>query len=228
MTGELLPQIGRTMSFQVVARDNHAGAGGINTATATVVVDANSGPFAVTIPNTALAYMGNSVQNVTWNVASTTNAPVSAANVKISFSTDGGLTFPTVLLASTPNNGSANVTIPNVTTSTARIKVEAVGNIFFDISDANFSVTAVATTVSVSGQVFTPDGRGLRNAVVVMTDPLGASQTMLTDSFGAYQFNSVQTGQTYTMNVVSKRYRFTSQQVSVSTALSNVNFTGSE
>ena len=228
LVGELLPQIGRTMSFQVVARDNHAGAGGINTATATVIVDANSGPFAVTSPNTAVAYLGNSVQTITWNVASTTNATVNAANVKISFSTDGGQTFPTVLLASTPNNGSANVTIPNVTTATGRIKVEAVGNIFFDISDANFSVTAVAATVSVSGQVFTPDGRGLRNAVVVITDPLGGSQNVVTNSFGAYQFNSVQTGQTYTISVVSKHYRFLSQQVNVTSALTGVNFTGDE
>ena len=144
LTGELLPAITRTMNFQVVARDNRLNGGGINTATVQVMVDGNSGPFAVTAPNTGVTVNGNSQQTITWNNANTTSAPVNATHVKISLSTDGGQTFPTTLSASTPNNGSATVTIPNVQTSTARIKVEAVGNIFFDISDANFTINQVA------------------------------------------------------------------------------------
>ena len=56
-------------------------------------------------------------------------------------STDGGLTYPLVLAASTPNDGSEAVTIPEVLTTTARVKIEAVGNIFFDVSNTNFTVT---------------------------------------------------------------------------------------
>ena len=44
------------------------------------------------------------------------------------------------LIESTPNDGSQAVTIPNTATTTARIKVEAVGNIFFDISNTNFTI----------------------------------------------------------------------------------------
>ena len=40
--------------------------------------------------------------------------------------------------------GRRAVTIPNGNTTTARIKVEAVGNVFFDISDTNFTVNGVA------------------------------------------------------------------------------------
>ena len=76
-------------------------------------------------------------ENVTWNVAGTAGAAL-APNVKISLSTDGGLTYPTVLSATTPNDGSQVVTLPNINTATARIKVEAVGNYFFDVNDANF------------------------------------------------------------------------------------------
>lgn len=150
MTGEVLPSIGRTMNFQVVARDNRAAGGGINTATATVVVDANSGPFAVTAPNTGVTITGGSSTTVTWNVANTSSAPVNAANVKISLSTDGGQTFPTVLAASTANDGSESVTMPNITSSTSRIKVEAVGNIFYDISNVNFTLLAAGASPSPS------------------------------------------------------------------------------
>lgn len=159
LTGESLPQIGRTMTFQVVARDNRAGAGGISAATASVVVDGSSGPFVVTAPNTAVSFAGNALQTVTWNVANTTNAAVNASNVKISLSTDGGNTFPIVLAASVPNDGSESVTIPNVVTSAARIKISSASGIFFDISDANFSITAgnVISTHAVSD--FDGDGR---------------------------------------------------------------------
>jgi (2Fe-2S) ferredoxin len=164
LTGELLPAIARTMNFQVVARDNRPNAGGVSTATATVVVDAASGPFNITAPNTAATWAANSTQTVTWNVANTAAAPVNAANVKISLSTDGGLTFPTTLAASTPNDGSQTVTVPNIQTTQARIKIEAVGNIFFDISDANFAITAgVAAT---GPKPFDFDGDGKADASV--------------------------------------------------------------
>ena len=59
LTGELLPAITRTMVFQVVARDNRANGGGINTATSTVSVTSTAGPFAVTAPNTAVSIPAN-------------------------------------------------------------------------------------------------------------------------------------------------------------------------
>jgi hypothetical protein len=142
LTGELLPAIARTMTFQVVARDNRANGGGINTASSVVTVNGTAGPFAVTAPNTAVTVPALTNFNVTWNVNGTSAAPVSAANVKISLSTDGGTTFPTILAASTPNDGAESLLIPNTPTTTARIKVEAVGNIFFDISDTNFTITS--------------------------------------------------------------------------------------
>ena len=142
--GEILPITNRTLHFRVTARDNHAGAGGVANSTVQVTSTTTAGPFQVTQPNTAVSWQGGTNQTVTWSVAGTTSAPVSAANVKISLSTDGGVTFPTVLAASVPNNGSAQVGIPNSPTTTARIKVEAVGNIFFDVSDVNFTITAAA------------------------------------------------------------------------------------
>ena len=60
-------------------------------------------------------------------------------------STDGGKNFDRVLAASTPNDGSEAVVLPDAPTTHARIKIEAVGNYFFDTNDAEFTVTAADT-----------------------------------------------------------------------------------
>lgn len=145
---EALSSVSRTLNFRLTVRDNvpysstsPVTVGQTQYANMTVTVTNSSGPFAVTAPNTAVSWAGNSSQTITWNVASTTASPVSCANVKISISTDEGTTFST-LVASTANDGSEAVTIPNTPTTTARIKVEAVGNIFFDISNTNFTITS--------------------------------------------------------------------------------------
>lgn len=151
LKGETLPQVSRAIKFRLTVRDNKTGGGGVVTGgegcqggfTSTFQINtiSGTGPFIVTSPNGGENWANGTQQTVTWNVAGTDVTPISCSNVKISLSTDGGLTFPTVLIASTANTGSAIVTIPNITTANARIKVEAVGNIFFDISDADFIIS---------------------------------------------------------------------------------------
>ena len=149
-TAEELPRIGRSLNFRVMIRDNRAGGGGVNEDSLLLTVSGTSGPFLVTAPNTAVTWTGGTTPTVTWSVNNTNLAPVNCANVKISLSTDGGLTFPTTLLASTPNDGSEAVTVPGISSSTARIKVEAVGNIFFDMSDTNFTINGSCPTITLS------------------------------------------------------------------------------
>ncbi|MBI3138841.1 MAG: T9SS type A sorting domain-containing protein [Sphingobacteriales bacterium] len=147
---EALSSVSRTLNFRLTVRDNAVyrstapvSVGQTSFADRVITVSNTSGPFQVTAPNTAVSWAGNSSQTITWSVANTTAAPVSCANVKISISTDGGTTFST-LVASTPNDGTEAVTIPNTPSTTARIKIEAVGNIFFDISNTNFTITSGA------------------------------------------------------------------------------------
>ena len=103
----------------------------------------------VTQPNTNVSWIAGSPQTITWNVASTTGAPVSCANVKILMSTDGGFTFPHVLSANTVNDGTELITLPVVAaTTTARVKIESIGNIFFDISNTNFTITPAVSGFS--------------------------------------------------------------------------------
>ena len=141
--GELLPSYGRQLHFRVTVRDNRVNGGASSYDTLSVPVVGTAGPFVVTAPNTAgTVWRATVPQQVTWDVANTTAAPINAANVDILLSTDGGQTFPTVLLASTPNDGSEAVTVPATVASSTqcRIKVKATGNVFFDISNANFTL----------------------------------------------------------------------------------------
>ena len=142
--GEILPTYTRSLTFRLVARDNKAGGGGFGFGTIMINVTSTAGPFLVTSPNTAVTWNANNPQTVTWDVANTNVSPVSCSNVNIKLSTDGGNTFPTVLKSNTPNDGSESVTLPMINTSTARIKVEAADNIFFDISNTDFSITTVS------------------------------------------------------------------------------------
>jgi hypothetical protein len=129
-----------SLHMRFTARDNN---GGSNFADTTLLLATNAGPFRVTAPDSGGTSPGGSVLTVTWDKANTDIAPTSAANVKISLSTDGGHTYPYVLAASTPNDGSEAVTLPNVGTTQARVKIEAVGNVFFDISNSDFAISGV-------------------------------------------------------------------------------------
>lgn len=141
---EKLYAVARTSHWRVIARDNKSGGGGVATSDMTLSIVNTGAAFAVTTGDSATTWTGGSTQTITWNVAGTTGNGINIANVKISLSTDGGQTFPTVLAASTSNDGSEPLVLPNVSSSQVRIKVEAVGNIFFDINNANLTIQAVS------------------------------------------------------------------------------------
>jgi hypothetical protein len=129
-----------------------------------ITVSGTSGPFTVTAPNTTVSWAAGSTQNITWSVGSTILAPINCANVKITLSTDGGLTFPVVLAETTPNDGSHPIVVPNNVTASARIKIEAVGNIFFDISNTNFNITTTTATTCGNPTGLTTSGITTTNA----------------------------------------------------------------
>ena len=82
-----------------------------------------------------------------------------------------------------------------------------------------------AASVTVGGRVFSPTGRGLARARVVITNSDGTTRTAITNSFGYYRFNQVEVGQTYIVSVRSKQYRFDPQVLTVTDELTNLNFT---
>jgi hypothetical protein len=173
LTGETLPITTRTMTFMLTVRDN-VDAVAIDHMTVNVV--SGSGPFFVLSPGQA--WTQGASRTVTWVVSGTDQPPINCANVKISLSIDGGNNFPYVLAESTPNDGSESITVPQVNTTQARIKVEAVGNIFFNITSQNFTIRppTVTTTDDGSGDNLSPVAGSLREAIVAANNltPTGA------------------------------------------------------
>ncbi len=82
--------------------------------------------------------------------------------------------------------------------------------------------------VIVDGKVLTSDGRGLRNATVSITDSQGVVRTATTSSFGFFSFDNVAVGQTYTLRVSSRLFRFAPQTVQVNGNLTLPDFVGLE
>lgn len=166
-----------SLHFRLTARD---GNGGVSSGDTTVLLAANAGPFRVTSPNTLApetGWVGLANETVTWDVANTNVAPVNCAAVNISLSTDGGLTYPTVLASSTPNDGTETVVAPNIDTTTARVRVACSNNIFFDISNANFTITSVPTAVKLAH--FASAGSPASGGVLALTGAVLAAALLL-------------------------------------------------
>ncbi|WP_339367418.1 reprolysin-like metallopeptidase [Nitrosococcus watsonii] len=138
--GEQLPAEARELTFRLTARDNRAGGGGVDYDMVTLEVTDLAGPFRVTEPNSPVTWASNTSKLVTWEVANTDLAPVSCGQVDILLSIDGGDSYP-ITLATTANDGEASIIVPDSATTRARLKVACADNIFFGISDTDFTIT---------------------------------------------------------------------------------------
>ncbi|MDA7502146.1 M12 family metallo-peptidase [Chitinophagales bacterium] len=140
-TWEVLSSVNRHYDWRVTVRDNNPGQGATDEDDMRVTVSDDAGPFLVVTPNTDVSWTGSSTETVTWDVAGTTNSPVSCANVDILLSLYGGFSYPIILANGVANDGSQSITVPNNATTEARVKVICSDNIFFDISDEDFSIS---------------------------------------------------------------------------------------
>lgn len=137
---ETVSNVEREMNFALTVRDNVSGGGQVTSDEVKVNVMNNSGPFVVLSQDTNFTYVGGSIQEVSWDVANTHNAPINAQKVDILLSIDGGLSFPFVVANDIPNDGSHSVLIPGEVTSQARFMVKAADNIFLAVNTSNFTI----------------------------------------------------------------------------------------
>ena len=155
---EKLPAVARTMNFALLVRDNNPAGGQTGRDDVRLTVSADAGPFLVTSQNTeGIVWDLGQSHTITWDVANTNIAPVNTENVTILISTDGGLTFPHVLVESTPNNGSYTFTVPGGLgeTTEGRIMIKGVDNYFLNVNKAEITINSNLSVNDLNNNSFT-------------------------------------------------------------------------
>ncbi|HHS95986.1 MAG TPA: T9SS type A sorting domain-containing protein, partial [Phaeodactylibacter sp.] len=137
---EVLPTYSRTLTFRCSVRDNNPTIGAAVWDEVGFFATQEAGPFLVMVPNGPELWTVGDYTEVTWDVANTDGDLVNCQHVNILLSVDGGQTFPYTLAENTPNDGSRFVVVPQAVTNLARVRIEAADNIFFDLSNGNFSI----------------------------------------------------------------------------------------
>ncbi len=91
-------------------------------------------------------------------------------------------------------------------------------------------LVTTAASATISGQVKTFQGSGIRNVQIKLLDTNGGSRIVLTSSFGNFSFTNVEVGQTYILEITSKRYQFSNptQFISFSDDLTDILFTADD
>ena len=140
---EKLPSKARSMVLALTTRDDLGGRNSDSTEITVVAEPLTAKSFSVAEPD-----LGGSlgrIGTVRWNVGDTDAAPISVQKVDLYLSTDGGQSFQSTPFATTTNDGYARVEFPSgVKTDSARLMVRGRDNIFYDVSDADFSLDSSA------------------------------------------------------------------------------------
>jgi len=154
-TWEVVPSVARFMDFRFTVRDNHVGGASSAHDNMRVTVDGSAGPFVVTSQSTPETWETGTTATVTWDVAGTDGGNVNASQVDLFFSTDGGRNYPVTIATGLPNNGSAEINVPNLNTTRGRVMVRASDNIFYNINLEDITVTGVVGVDDISLANFT-------------------------------------------------------------------------
>jgi hypothetical protein len=138
---EKLVAISRDITFRLTVRDNDARGGQNDFDEMVLNVTDAAGPFVVTSQDQSqIIWTPGSTETITWDVAGTDGNGINTSEVNILLSTDGGLNYDTILAENVPNDGSQDITVPNIDARQCRVMVESADNIFFNINSENFAV----------------------------------------------------------------------------------------
>ncbi len=190
---ETVSTVGRSLNYALTVRDREPSTTGLHGQSSydlmAITVDASSGPFVVTAPNSNVSWDVGSTQTITWDVANTNNAAgPNCQNVNIKLSTDGGATFPITLVANTPNDGTQDIVLPNNPGTQSRIMIEAADNIFLAVNTTNFTINSTTPTfiaTNVTGDLTACNSGGNMASFDITLDFInGFSETVSLSSSG--------------------------------------------
>ncbi len=150
---------------------------------------------------------------------------------------NGGRTLTHALLAGSPaidagdNCVVSSCISPPFTTDQRGFPRQFEGGTFslllnVDIGAFEYRLGPTAAAVTISGRVFSPDGRGVPHALVLLTNPHGETKTARTSSFGYYRIDGIPAGETQVVSVLSKSFQFASVVISANEDLFDLNFVG--
>ncbi|MCL6296309.1 reprolysin-like metallopeptidase [Jejuia spongiicola] len=151
---ETVSTVARTLNWALTVRDRApaSATGGQTSYDRMQIIVEDVTPFTVKNP---VSWTQGTNQTIEWTVGQTTNGTINCQNVNIKLSTNGSK-FPITIASNTPNDGSFTYTVPAMANTTnARILVEAADNIFYDVSDFEFSIST-NPDFFIANEVLTP------------------------------------------------------------------------
>ncbi|MEO5951978.1 MAG: S-layer homology domain-containing protein, partial [Chloroflexia bacterium] len=107
-----------------------------------------------------------------------------------------GATFPISLAAGTPNDGNQSITVPNNSTTTARVQIMCSNNVFLDISNADFTILGGATPTPTTAPTNTTEPTGT-GTTVPTTTPTNEPGITPSPTVCAISFTDVPVGSTF-------------------------------
>ncbi|MGE5308174.1 MAG: hypothetical protein ACM3OC_03740, partial [Deltaproteobacteria bacterium] len=108
------------------------------------------GIFTISAPNGSEVLIVGSPVDITWNTVG------SVTNVNLTYSTDGGATYPNPVALAIANSGTKSWTVPDSISSQVRVRVADVNDdTAFDTSNGNFKIKgALSLTAPVGGETW--------------------------------------------------------------------------
>ncbi|MGB5975822.1 MAG: reprolysin-like metallopeptidase, partial [Cyclobacteriaceae bacterium] len=186
--GEVLPDYGRDLTFRFTVRDQM---GAQDWADLTLSVSDTIGPLAFTYPSANAVLAPGAEATLLWDVNNTDKAPVSLNELNLLMSLDNGQTWD-ILTFFTPNDGEHTLIIPDVNTTTARLKLESTDGTVYTISPQfsidNSSPSPCEAIAVNTGRVYTERWDNIYGNAVPTTLPFqGNTYTKLPDTFGSLE-----------------------------------------
>ncbi|MCL6642197.1 MAG: lamin tail domain-containing protein [Candidatus Bipolaricaulota bacterium] len=126
-----------------------------------LIVDNTPPTVRLLTPNGGETLPAQSVFTVTWELCS--DLHLGTAPIQLLYSTDSGVSFPTLITAATENDGSFIWNLPTINSHTVRVRIicsDLAGNSAQDDSDANFTIASFTVgDVNDDGKINTLDAR---------------------------------------------------------------------